>query len=393
MAATTPTDVESKNPSHRSWVHLLLEALHLRHRGKAGDTDSSKYAMRSGSRSLNPEQLESMKKKTQEHDFRWTSKRRRTHDTSPEMTNRFLTLSVRALLDRGLGQTEVVSVTSDVTLATTLDVLAAHNVTSAPIHSVSRGGSQWLVGIIDIEKILQVCVNVFRSDTGCLDAVFFELTLEQLEKSGLLNFSEKWAPVIDTDSLFRVLMVFLMGIHRVTVVDESGRLIGLISQTDVMRLLASDPELLGERASAPALAFGVPRARVETVLDTAVTVTALNRLVNDGVSALAIMNPDTDAIVSSFSANHMKAFRADLLHQLTLPILEFLATRSKEQSLLVPSLSHEATLADVIAFLAQGHHRVWLVDSDMKLYGLLTQSDVTLAICPSDASVKQSILS
>ena len=208
--------------------------------------------------------------------------------------------------------------------------------------------------------------------------------------------------------------------HRLAVVDDTAarRLLGIISQSDVVRHLHAHPDLLTGIATLPCAAYfaglssgsgsssssssgsgsgsssssGPSAARVTTVPQDATAFFALQALVAAQVSGAPVVD-DHGAVVANFSASDVRllagaANAADAGASLDLPVLRFLADRGpKGVHDLAPSalspvvLQQGDSVAVAVQLLATSRlHHVYVVDAARKPLAVVSLSDVVRAL-------------
>ena len=198
--------------------------------------------------------------------------------------------------------------------------------------------------------------------------------------------------------------------HRLAVVDDTAarRLLGVISQSDVVRHLHAHPDLLTGIATLPCAAYfaglssgsgsgsssssGPSAARVTTVPQDATAFFALQALVAAQVSGAPVVD-DHGAVVANFSASDVRllagaANAADAGGSLDLPVLRFLADRGPKgvhdpaPSALSPVVLQQGdSVAVAVQLLATSRlHHVYVVDAARKPLAVVSLSDVVRAL-------------
>ncbi|KAL6061568.1 hypothetical protein QOT17_012741 [Balamuthia mandrillaris] len=157
-----------------------------------------------------------------------------------------------------------------------------------------------------------------------------------VDKSGL----NPWCPVLLDTSLLSVLQLFSkrLDVHRVPVVDSEGDVVGMVTQSSVLALVAENIDKLGSIADAkvndwaPPLQFRkhhnghvVTCHNAERVLD------AFTRMQREEVSGLAIVDKNTGKLVGNLSASDVKGIHpATLFQDLFLPIATYLTNLNRD---------------------------------------------------------------
>lgn len=112
--------------------------------------------------------------------------------------------------------------------------------------------------------------------------------------------------------------------HRLGLADSRGRVVGILSQTDVVRWLAGALRDLPALAGASVASLGLGARRVEGVGAETPALDALAAMRAARVSALAVLGED-GALIGNFSVSDLRSILAEHFGSLALPVGEFLA--------------------------------------------------------------------
>jgi CBS domain-containing protein len=264
-------------------------------------------------------------------------------------------------------------VSSHDTVEQTIKKMTDANVLSAP---VMEGSS--VLGLVDALDILYFILSIVPEDSMVAEeidrasrAAAFKSVKEVMDFSG----RDPYVPLYHSSPASEAVQLFTMGVHRVTVVDESGAPEGTVSQSDVNKLAAANLHMgklkpVGER-SIKSLVLG--QGGCITVAPTATVVEALKQLKSEGVSALAVADEQGN-LIGNLSARDFFAMFKRSFQDLTLPVLDYLQQASPG-SLTPASVTENDTLLQVSKKLAEGLHHVW-VASDGKATGVITLTDM-----------------
>jgi len=176
-------------------------------------------------------------------------------DNGQEM---FHLLNRTTIRDLGLKEKAIVNVSENTTLGDALQILSGNRILSVP---VSEASSIDYLGFIDVLDILTFAINMYASGTPQIEATKwgdFCQDIDTLSHRGvrfglkpvkhLMNASKKdeWLPVYENGTLLQLIEgVFYKGIHHVPVYSQANTLINLVSQSDIIRLMAQNMNLLG----------------------------------------------------------------------------------------------------------------------------------------------------
>lgn len=135
-------------------------------------------------------------------------------------------------------------------LFTVGQTLVSHGISSAPVYN-SEGGEY--VGMLDYRDIVDYVLTVFHKKRtqpiaedemiGISEIVQRATAGESIPAEVIVDLSRKnpFYSVMLHSSLEAAISVFSKnyGIHRINVVNEQGRVCGLLSKTDIVRFLLS----------------------------------------------------------------------------------------------------------------------------------------------------------
>ncbi|KAL6770139.1 hypothetical protein ACKKBG_A33755 [Auxenochlorella protothecoides x Auxenochlorella symbiontica] len=202
--------------------------------------------------------------------------------------------------------------------------------------------------------------------------------------------------------------------HRLGLADSRGRVVGILSQTDVVRWLAGALRDFPALAGASVASLGLGARRVEGVGAETPALDALAAMRAARVSALAVLGED-GALIGNFSVSDLRSILAEHFGSLALPVGEFLAREHGTeyrgyaaqaegdgprhaflagrparpgadvgQELVTCSAS--STLESVVAKLVKnGLHRLYVCDNDLRPVGVITLTDILRRVCLSRA--------
>jgi len=170
-------------------------------------------------------------------------------------------------------------------------------------------------------------------------------------------------------------------IHRVAVVDKLHNLIGVITQTMLLRALEKDPTVL------PALknihVNSVQKTNLQHLTTIRADLTAFNAFITMHkacVSSLAVVS-ERGQIIDNISSTDLKGAITDF-KKLLIPISDYLQlTRSmvigKKKAPGLVQCSANASLLDIVNLLnSTGVHRVYVTDEQGQPSGVVSLTDI-----------------
>jgi CBS domain-containing protein len=318
----------------------------------------------------------------------------------------------------------VIVLDAKMNLAGVLRVLADKRISSAPV-AVDDGGEQKLIGFVSLLTVVGRLVDILREqnvggvvnadqdagdaaaaaagssdaaggDAAAAYAKFGAETLEQLHESGKLN--ARWSPVYEDDSALTLLTLFGRGTRRAPVfrrvqigdaLESESRVNGLVSQSDIVALLAKRQHttLFGlARKSLAELNFHKPREHLlvaaldHPVADCFATMAEFN------VSAVALVDDD-NKLVGQLTSTHLKGLTLDTCASLSGTAGDFVQAASNEGGMARHCFTLQHSLSKVLLNLrSRRAHRVWLVDDEGHLVGLLSLADIIRGVLELDVT-------
>lgn len=173
------------------------------------------------------------------------------------------------------------------------------------------------------------------------------------------------------------------GVHRVIVTEvNSPHRARLLSQTDIARYMSKHIADLGDfvDSSIAQLEIG-DRKHIVSITTNDSALAGFQRLMATEVSALAVVDPETGALVDTLSASDARGVEPLNFLSMRLPVREFLAATAPHH------LAHDITtpstspLRNVIVKLGAGRvHRVWVVDERKRPQSVISLTDLMAAL-------------
>lgn len=161
------------------------------------------------------------------------------------------------------------------------------------------------------------------------------------------------------------------GFHRVNVLNEKGRVCGLLSQTDAVQFVAHHCDLLMPTIACTLSELGLLGRPVITVATDSLVVDALRLMSENAVSSVPVVDAE-GAIVGNISMTDIKfVFQrqqfVDLwstcLHMITTILCQTGIENEGRDRVPVFSVHSDSTLLSVVEkIVATRVHRVWIVD-------------------------------
>jgi len=191
-------------------------------------------------------------------------------------------------------------------------------------------------------------------------------------------------------------------VHRVALFDEYGDITGIISQSDLVRLLARNVNVLGALKSKSIGELGLGTRAPVVVKDDVTALQAFPAMYAGGVSGVGIVDHATGQLLANLSASDMRGISRDEIDLLDCDVMRFLQCELKNvpaelrgsatKPIHVYSLHPNATIEDVLAaFAASCVHRMYVVDEQHRPLAVITLTDVLrLAVGTTATAAQQS---
>jgi len=210
-----------------------------------------------------------------------------------------------------------------------------------------------------------------------------------------LQLRNPFHPVNREYSLFSALepLARERGLHRVPIIDESRKLVGILTQSQIVQYLSKHMDEIGNVRSKPLANFRHRTDEVITVKETDVAMDAFTLMVSKNITGLAVVN-DEGKLVGAISLRDLKGISSDgrliigRLYQSVKVFLDKLKLGSKEPDR--PRNAVKATLNDTFEAVARtlvehNIHRVFIVNNqnDRIPIGVVSLKDLLLELIES----------
>jgi len=285
-------------------------------------------------------------------------------------------------LKRVTGKAQLIVVDSTKTAGEVLTVLAENSILSAPLVE-RRNSSVKFVGFVDVLDILGLVVKVTAQAKTSLHEYFSNPFFETPIRQAMTSTLSEWTPIQETANLFDVLNIFLTSrSHRLPIVDHDGRVIGVISQTDMIKMANENVHLLGDNVNSTVEDLGIVHA-VIAVRHTAKTIDALSILCENRVHGVAVVEPMTNKLLANLSASDMRGMRREDLGLFDKTVMEFLeSVNVKRGGVKSPVWCplHSTLLQVITSMASQNVHRVYIANEKQQAIGVVSVSDIMCAL-------------
>jgi len=267
--------------------------------------------------------------------------------------------------------------------------LSDNNILSAPVLDDNKA----FVGFVDYLDVMRHVLDVVpsikdihRDELATMKVAGRSIAL--VEVKNVMNLSHNDAPVIisDQDHLGTAAKFFSSGIHRVAILSKEGELVGILSQSDLIRvldqaLLKGDCKVIGLKTLSQ---LGFNHMQVEAIDADSSVLFVLSFMVKKDISAVPLIDKPTGDIVGNFSASNLRGLYFERFPAFLDSAREFLGKFSP-MSLGVVGTTLDSSLIDAVHLMVESKvHHLWLLDH-FRVKGVLSITDV-MKISVSDLS-------
>jgi CBS domain-containing protein len=280
---------------------------------------------------------------------------------------------------------------SDEPISHALEKLGKYRVLGAPVQDTNR-----LIGFVEMMDIAVFAVASLPDpeSSETLDIrkrAFFGRTIAETPIKDVMGLAgSNSMAVLENDPVSHAVQVFQRGIHRVAVYNEQKQVVSVMTQTDILRLIkhaiqsdVKDCGRFGERRLAD---FGYPLkdTRVFSINGDAKVISAIGKLAMTRVSALAVVNPQTGAIIGTFSSSDLRGLDDEQFPNLKRTVFQYLEMYSPASLKPIVETSNTQSLFHTIKTMLDNKvHRVWLVDKERNPCGVISMTDIMRLALPS----------
>lgn len=271
---------------------------------------------------------------------------------------------------------DIHSLTASNTVKDAFELLASKKLLSVPVKCEEEEGWDGFVDVMDLVTFVLKTLTGEQDDEKFQWAAYPTTEAELKEKQHMFDdtklssvidasYVDPFCPISEFGNLMQAVEEVLgKGIHRAPVVDDRGQLVGLLSQSDIVRELNANRLKIGGllEVSLRALRLGCD-GEVITMSHTAKAIHAFFLMQYHKVSAVCVVASNGE-IIANVSASDIRGLRQDRLHLLLQPVLVFLL----QQTGLIRrplTCAPDVSLGHVLSTMArEAVHRVWVVDDE-----------------------------
>jgi len=300
--------------------------------------------------------------------------------TEGDIEELFQKLMVRDLITP---DSRVVFLKEDVSLNNAIKTLSEYKILSAPVQCNSTP-SKYL-GFVDMVDMLGYILQMYVEEyvLGSSGGMRTLNELQKLEHRGkqlgghcvrnCVDFSKRdpFSRVYKKAPVSSLLYVFHNGSSRAGVTNAHGDLVGIVTQTDVIRFLAKNMDALGKLKKETLEHLGLVQRRHHEIKTSMKALCAFFLLWSSKEKAVAIVDND-DRLVGNFSVSDLKGLKEQNFGNLNLPVSEFLKAELQGDPMPVVTVKPHDTFETAIQKLVQYNiHQVWVVNDHQTPLGVV----------------------
>lgn len=270
----------------------------------------------------------------------------------------------------------LISLSPTDSISKALETLAFHSITSAPVYDSAK--DSWY-GFVDVLDLAVFVAKVFSENFEKHPHLYDPKELKQIFSHPVteaINFSNRdpFMPVDATWSVFFLINNFMKwGIHHVPVV-ENNHIIGIVSQTDILRFLLANRNAIGDITTKQIRELNMDNGPVISVTNDVTLMKAFSMIVKHNVSGIAVLDLK-GTLINNLSASDLKGITETTFFKLEAPIHQVLM--GNPDKLPPVTCSPHSTLAQALGKMEKtGVHRIFVVDDSGHPLNVITVTSI-----------------
>lgn len=277
----------------------------------------------------------------------------------------------------GQSRSDLVRVEPTATVGEALKIFSSEKVLSCPIAASNNGADVW--GFLDLFDLLSLLLELWDNNEHAekpainianLGEKFLSHKVQDLTGR---SDNDAYAAVIGEEHAHRLVRLFGLGVHRVAQLDMHGTLTNVISQSDVVKYLHANIDLLGEQAVKSIKDLNLISTDQLVVAQADQSAISAFKLISDNLVSAVPLVDKSGALVGTLSVSDLRLIQDDL-SPLQLSASEYKSIQEPRPSIVC---APNTTLGSVIATLANSNvHRVWIVDDQQKPVSVISITNI-----------------
>jgi predicted transcriptional regulator len=250
-----------------------------------------------------------------------------------------------------------------------------------------------------LESIPVLCDDKWKGHVAVYDIIRFYLSdhpqakdfsgpvqnvLDMLERQkgspdtflGVMKIPYKTSCVMTIASLFEP---FSRGIHSVLIQNNDVKKVyNIIPSYDILSYIIKNPDMIHHSAKYETIeklnCISVPAHSVSSNTN---VLEAYSLIQENRIEAVAITHPDTEEVMGTLSISDFVKITDETLQLMNdQTVTEFICSKHGNLRQPVTTNKKETFLVVLHLFIKEGVHRIWVVDSNRKLQGLVSITDI-----------------
>jgi CBS domain-containing protein len=263
-------------------------------------------------------------------------------------------------------------------VSTLLKKLSEARVLSALITTSDKPGYAGFVDVLDIlNSILDKTKESPNFSGESMTNMQWAGKCFALEKTGyLVNLSQQdpLKFVSPNSSLEEAAKWFALGIHRLAVMDDN-RIVNVISQSDLIRFLATAGVYIGSKILKPIDQIGLQTKGVNSVSEDMTVYETIKFMKEKSLSGVPIVDQN-NRIVANFSGTDLLGLTDTNFPMLNLPVKEYLQQFYGFPKPPVCVQKSDTLELALLKMVVHEVHRVYIVNQSMRCEGVLSATDL-----------------
>ncbi|KYR01508.1 hypothetical protein DLAC_01497 [Tieghemostelium lacteum] len=247
---------------------------------------------------------------------------------------------------------KIISVRHDNSINDILELFSYYHIYSAPVLT-GEGKIYTIIDMMDIVSFIinisnlnsEETVNILDQDPSSFSK-FLENNSEIFSNTRcfqiLENKPNKIIVVNENESCIKLLDVFSETISKVLIVNDQFEVVNIISQSDLLSLMAQNIYCLGSLRDKIIDRVGVSTTIKASFLPTTRVITILLDLLKKGLTCAPILDSN-NRLMANFSITNIKGIRRHNFNELILPVMDYLNLQKiKEKKHNISSLNESS---------------------------------------------------
>ncbi|GAM27687.1 hypothetical protein SAMD00019534_108630 [Acytostelium subglobosum LB1] len=254
----------------------------------------------------------------------------------------------------------VITIDSTATLDYALMRMNESNVVSLPIVDLQNKRYIGMLNIVDVCSYLGAHVpSEVAPNTSVAEVLKYN--------------REPFLPLYVNSPIQLLIHIMTQRVPQVAIMSNETIVVDIVSRLNVIKFIYENMEALGNRSNNSITSLNLLSKSVCTIDSSSLVIDAINKLNNEGVSELAIVNQD-GALIGCFSAADLRKLSIYTFNRCYEPVSKFIKLQDVSDETQLNLISPSSTLRSTIRkFVENDAPILWIVDSQMKPVSSVTQ--------------------